>query len=111
MPIRHENLIVGMGDKGKALYDELRADNPDTFGYDLKYKDGDEVPLKVRWLYICFPYSDKFVGTVKQCQKIYDPEVTSIHVEVPDEVMDKIPGQVRYILQNPIKKEEARKNA
>lgn len=93
--MRRSGIVIGLGETGKLIYNLLRRINPDTLGYDIRYKDGDEVPVDVVCMHVCFPFTDGFVEAVSRYQSMYKPEMTIIHTNVPDGVVERIKGAVR----------------
>jgi len=70
-------LIIGAGEIGKSLALALKE-------YDLDIIDkGIERDKTYEIMHICFPYSDKFVGSVNGYQEKYCPKYTVIHSTVP----------------------------
>jgi UDP-N-acetyl-D-mannosaminuronate dehydrogenase len=69
-----KSLIIGKGEIGKSLWKVI--------GGEIRDKN----PLKVEGvqiMHICIPYSNRFVSTVKEYQKLYKPKYTVIHSTVP----------------------------
>jgi hypothetical protein len=80
-----KSLIIGAGEIGKSLLGVL------TQEYDLWMIDKDQsVDEDFHIIHICFPYSDKFIGYVKEYQEKYKPKYTIIHSTVPPEVYDQL---------------------
>ncbi len=74
-----KNLIVGMGQVGKALHYIMQ---PDVFGLDIQYKD---LPARVDFVHICIPWSDdsdEFDWVVRKYKTIYGDAVIIIHSTV-----------------------------
>lgn len=81
-----KSLIVGKGQIGTALGRVLEDYEPIflDFQLDLHLYAGEYIaknPIEI--LHICFEYSDKFVQSVKNYQKIFKPKHTVIHSTVP----------------------------
>lgn len=81
------DLVIGMGEIGRPLFDVLRMG-----GYPVVRRDLEEVtfPSPVRALHICYPYSVKFVESVVEYTKKYNPDVVIVHSTV-------IPGTTRQL--------------
>lgn len=81
-----KTLIVGRGQIGSALGEVLKDYKPIflDFQLDLHLYAGEYIsknPIDV--LHVCFEYSDEFVQSVKNYQKIFKPKHTVIHSTVP----------------------------
>lgn len=76
----NSHLIIGFGEIGKSLYNILKEYY--VVGALDRHEEID-VPYKVDVIHIAIPYSDKFIETVKEYQKIYNPKYTIIHSTVP----------------------------
>ena len=81
------SVIIGKGEIGTALGNVLKDYNPLflDFNIDLIVQTGEFVAknLEVDIMHIAFTYSDKFVESVKNYQKIFKPKHTVIHSTVP----------------------------
>lgn len=101
------NVVVGLGEVGKALYDVLSYHMPgQVIGYDSSAEmirnlgpthvlESDEYPPSVfEGLHICIPWSDMFVDHVLSYQEKYPANVTIIHSTVPIGTTRKIPNSV-----------------
>lgn len=80
------SLIIGKGQIGTALGEVLKDYNPVflDFQLDLHIATAEFVakdPIDI--MHICFTYSDKFVQSVKNYQKVFKPKHTVIHATVP----------------------------
>lgn len=74
-------LIVGAGEVGTALAAVLKDYDPDLYDPDMGRCDLTHETYDI--LNVTFPYSDKFVGYVKEYQEKYKPKHTVIHSTVP----------------------------
>lgn len=73
-----KDLIVGAGEIGKGLNEVLSPH------YKLNIIDRERPKLGyVRYMHICFPYSDEFVGEVRKCKRLYRPIQIIVHSTVP----------------------------
>jgi len=73
---KEKDLILGAGEIGSTIYNIFRK------YYNIILIDKEPKPRKlgnIRFLHICFPYSEDFVNQVKEYQKIYKPNLTIIH--------------------------------
>lgn len=72
-------LILGYGEVGKALHKVL------TYPTTIIDKEITLNPVTdtIEVMNVCFPYSDKFIGQVKEYQGKYLPKYTIIHSTVP----------------------------
>lgn len=71
------SLVIGAGEIGKSLFNILDKE------YDTYIIDKNEKHFGiVKYLHICFPYSDKFEEYVKEYQEQYKPKFTVIHSTV-----------------------------
>ena len=77
------DVVVGLGETGRPLFNVLKATYPDTFGYDLKEVIGEWDGEPVGVMNICLPYFDNFVDVVKEYQRKFSPALTIIHSTVP----------------------------
>lgn len=82
----NKTLIVGRGQIGTALGKVLADYNPIflDFQLDLHVYAGEYIsknPIDI--MHVAFEYSDKFVQSVKNYQKIFKPKHTVIHSTVP----------------------------
>ena len=68
------NLVIGMGEVGKAIQQILGCDSINSNFDNLKDYDT---------IHICFPYSDEFIEQVKSYQETYKPSLTIVHSTVP----------------------------
>lgn len=89
------DIIVGFGEIGKAVfsivYKGTRTDK--VYVRDLQVKDSTPVGgLDV--MHVCFPYSKKFVQSVKDYAKVYEPKYIVIWSTVPIGTTKQIPGAV-----------------
>lgn len=85
MPNR--DLILGAGEIGISLYNILKKE------YNVLVADKDTDISKigqVRYLHICFPYSDKFIEQVKEYKKIFRPLRVICHSTVPVGTNEKL---------------------
>jgi UDP-N-acetyl-D-mannosaminuronate dehydrogenase len=74
-------LICGGGEVGRGLYEVLSAHYP-TELFDIAVNE--TVPIvSIKWLHICFPYSENFVKYVRQYMRIVKPQYCVIHSTVP----------------------------
>jgi len=75
------SIIVGYGEIGKSLYTIL-SQHYQVGKVDLNIQ---EIPFfeQPEILHICFGYSDKFVQSVQEYQKVFKPLYTIIHSTVP----------------------------
>jgi hypothetical protein len=88
------NVVIGLGETGKPLYDLLKGKYPDTYGYDEKMPSISAFP-SCQHLHICLPYQiEDFIGTVIKYQRIYSPEITVVHSTVPIGTTSQIPNAV-----------------
>lgn len=71
----NKNLVIGMGEVGKAIQTIFSAD-----WIDVGIDNSDGV---CDLLHICFPYSKEFVKEVEKYQKRFQPKYTIIHSTVP----------------------------
>lgn len=74
-----KNLIVGMGQVGRALHWVMQ---PDVIGIDIQHK---ELPKKVDFVHICIPWiddSDEFDWMVQKYKFAYEDAVIVIHSTV-----------------------------
>jgi UDP-N-acetyl-D-mannosaminuronate dehydrogenase len=76
-----KQLIIGMGEVGKAL-SQLLEKNVATM--DLEPVDG-----KFNVVHICFPYTKAFIGSVEAYVKRYEPKLLIIHSSVPVGTTDR----------------------
>lgn len=81
-----KTLIIGRGQIGTALGEVLKDYNPIflDFQLDLHVYAGEYIsknPIEI--MHVCFEYSDKFVQSVKNYQKVFKPKQTVIHSTVP----------------------------
>ena len=106
-PGTHWNVVVGLGEVGKAIYDVLAYNMPgQVVGYDSSAEMirnlGPANVLESKWsppsvyegLHICIPWSEMFVDHVLSYQEEYPAAVTIIHSTVPIGTTAKIPGAV-----------------
>lgn len=82
--MRH--LIIGNGEVGKAVAKVFECK-----AIDIDYKGGID---NVKFLHICFPYINNFIGTVKIYKEQFDAEYVIIHSTVPIGITNKIDGAV-----------------
>ena len=88
------DVVVGLGETGRPLFNVLKATYPDTFGYDLKEVIGEWDGEPVGVMNICLPYFDNFVEIVKEYQAKFRPVITIIHSTVPIGTTAQIPHAV-----------------
>lgn len=69
------NLVIGLGEIGKAIQAVLSCDGID--------KNDTAPKMKYDIIHICIPWSDAFVDVVIGYQEQFNPEVTVIHSTVP----------------------------
>jgi len=75
-----ENVVVGCnGEVGKAISEFFYQRKEGCLGVDLDYKGG---PVKCGTMHVCIPYSDKFVETVREYKKMFNPSMTFIYSTV-----------------------------
>lgn len=90
-----ENLVIGLGDIGQAIYSIL--DNTDSYT-DVKVidlnKNIQDVIDCCKYMWVCFPYSENFVDEVRKYQEIYKPEITIIFSTVAIGTIEKISNAV-----------------
>lgn len=80
----NSQLIIGAGEIGKALKNVLS----EKYKVDIKDKE----PIEVKHydiLHICFPYSEKFIDSVKQYISAFTPELVIIHSTVAPGTTEK----------------------
>jgi hypothetical protein len=79
------DIIIGAGEIGSALFKVLNK------VYDVKIRDLEDIEIsdEINVMHICFPYNKKFVRTVNQYKKIYNPKYVVIHSTVPVGTSDK----------------------
>lgn len=87
------SVVIGMGEIGKALTNIL-SKNYSVYTYDAQDKDSFvdfylRVP-KIEVLHVCFPYSERFIGQVREYQKFINPKFTVIHSTVPTKTCEKL---------------------
>ena len=87
------DIVVGLGETGRPLYNIIDRSIVDVYGIDLNETVGTKTSI-CRILNICFPFSDDFVTEVMRYQEDYAPLVTVIHSTVPIGTTAKIPGAV-----------------
>lgn len=81
-------LVIGLGEIGKPLFNLLSRTDDAVYGRDL---EDDNVPSSPDVMHICFPYCDLFVDWVVEYVNQYDPqELIVIHSTV-------VPGTTREI--------------
>lgn len=73
------HLVIGMGEVGSAVASVLR-DEFIVYTKDLNYQDDFQ---SVDVVHICFPWSEKFITSVKNQIEEFNPELTIIHSTVP----------------------------
>jgi len=80
-----KSIIVGAGEIGKSLYQALKP------YYEVYLKDTDPVEVEgVQIMHICIPYSNRFISTVKEYQKLYKPKYTVVFSTVPPRTCHKL---------------------
>jgi UDP-N-acetyl-D-mannosaminuronate dehydrogenase len=88
-----QNLVVGLGEIGKPIYNLLSKNSP-TLGYDinpnLMPKPLNIKNLKISFLHICIPFSEKFESNVISLFKKFDPEIIVIHSTISPHTTEKI---------------------
>ena len=83
------DLVVGLGEIGKPLYDLLRNRNFKVHGYDSDdTKTKDMLEDKYDMIHICIPYSDTFEGAVKPYTYLTNNVI--IHSTVPPGTSKKL---------------------
>lgn len=75
-----KQLVIGLGEIGKPLFDLLRLGYEDVHGRDQQL--GDE-PVIVDVLHVCFPYGDEFIQSVGVYARFYGARAVVIHSTVP----------------------------
>ena len=86
-----DSLVIGNGEVGKALYGVLEKH------YQTYLKDKEELLVEnIKFLHICYPYSEDFVEITKNYIKQYNPEFTIIHSTVPVGTTKEIGYNVRH---------------
>lgn len=88
------NLVIGLGETGKPLFDILKDKFPNTMGYDPKVDEVLPFVSEDCILHICIPYSESFVNVVGLYQETYSPHITVIHSTVPIGTTSKIKNAV-----------------
>ena len=88
------DVVVGLGETGRPLFNVLKATYPDTLGYDLKEVIGEWDGEPVRYINICLPYFDNFVDVVNEYRAKFRPVITIIHSTVPIGTTAQIPDAV-----------------
>ena len=87
MDKKQTHLIIGKGEIGTALSKVLSDYSPICldFHIDLRIIAGEYVIKNpnIDIMHICFEYSNKFIKSVKNYQKIFKPKYTIIHSSVP----------------------------
>ena len=81
------SIIIGLGEVGTALKEVFQDADPFNFhhkwaGIDLSGSFGD-IDAQVDIMHICIGFNDKFIDTVREYQKKYNPKYTIIHSSVP----------------------------
>jgi len=78
--MKEKTLIIGKGEVGSSLYEVLTKV---YFPVYIKDIEPLEIPEKIKWMHICFPYSKNFMRLAKAYIKKYKPTYTIIHSTVP----------------------------
>jgi UDP-N-acetyl-D-mannosaminuronate dehydrogenase len=86
-----KSIVIGLGETGRPLFTVLRKGGWDTEGLDIGNQPSSG---KYREMNICIPFSDKFIGIVKNYQDKFFPELTIIHSTVPIGTTSMIPDAV-----------------
>ena len=70
------DLVIGLGETGRPLYNVLKATYGATNGYDLKdeLSDSNSAQFDVDFLHICIPYDNGFVDKVRNYQRERNPD-------------------------------------
>lgn len=80
-------LFVGLGEVGRSLYDYMIEKDSDVYYYidtiDTTKGFYPVEEVEFDWLFICIPWSDNFVGAVKEYQRQYPKAKTIIFSSVP----------------------------
>lgn len=87
-----KHLVVGMGEVGSAVLDNLFNKKYDVSTLDKM--DEDFVTGKFDYLHICIPFTEDFVDEVKKYQKKYSPALTIIYSTVKVGTTKQIPHAV-----------------
>lgn len=80
--MRSPGVVVGLGEVGLPLYQNIVEKDPDVFGVDLDRNLG-QVQQEADILNIAIPWSDRFFEIVEGYQKRFKPSFTIIHSTVP----------------------------
>lgn len=80
------NLVVGMGEVGKGVFDVLRG----KLSVACRDKDPVIITSKIDSLHICIPYTDKFEEQVQEYKELYNPELTIVYSTVPIGTCEKL---------------------
>lgn len=99
--MKNKTLICGRGEVGKALYEVLSKTYCDIF-----IKDIEDLELnEVRYLHLCYPYSEMFINIALKYIEKYQPEFVIIHSTVKigtTEILQKLYPNLK-IYHSPIR--------
>lgn len=110
----NEQLIIGMGEVGSALFKLLKQKGFAVFAQDVipgrmkAYIPGDQrdcQPFYPDLMHICFPFSKNFAENVYSYMIEYDPAETVIHSTVPPgttDLVQKMAGK-RIVIYSPVR--------
>ena len=82
-----DDLVIGLGEIGKPIFDLLNERGQDVLGKDLGPL---ELPYLVECMHICIPYNDSFEDEVTKYINQYKPDYTIIHSTVRPGTSEKL---------------------
>jgi UDP-N-acetyl-D-mannosaminuronate dehydrogenase len=92
-----QNLVVGLGEIGKPIF-QLLSKNTPTTGYDLNSKlMSKPIDIKnchISFLHICIPFSNKFEFNIISFSKKFKPEIIVIHSTISPYTTKKLQAKL-----------------